>query len=45
MNLLLDTHAFLRAIDDDPRLSKAARAACFAVSFVSFTTAYRPGVE
>jgi PIN domain nuclease of toxin-antitoxin system len=43
MNLLLDTHAFLWAIDDDPRLSQKAREAIVDgnnIVFVSAATAW-----
>ncbi len=43
MNLLLDTHAFLWAIDDDPKLSQKARKAIVDgknIVFVSAATAW-----
>lgn len=43
MNLLLDTHAFLWAIDDDPKLSQKAREAIVDgknIVFVSAATAW-----
>jgi PIN domain nuclease of toxin-antitoxin system len=48
MNLLLDTHVFLWAIDDDPRLSKAARAAIIDgnnIVFVSAATAWEISIK
>ncbi|MCL4863618.1 MAG: type II toxin-antitoxin system VapC family toxin [Caldilineaceae bacterium] len=48
MNLLLDTHVFLWAIDDDPRLSNAARAAIIDgnnVVFVSAATAWEISIK
>lgn len=48
MNLLLDTHAFLWAIDNNPRLSVAARAAItdgFNVIFVSAATAWEISIK
>jgi len=48
MNLLLDTHAVLGAIDDDQRLSPAARAAIIDgnnVVFVSAATAWEISIK
>lgn len=48
MNLLLDTHVFLWAIDDDPQMSKAARAAIIDgnnVVFVSAATAWEISIK
>jgi PIN domain nuclease of toxin-antitoxin system len=43
MNLLLDTHVFLWAVDDDPNLSPAAKAAILDgqnIVYVSAATAW-----
>ena len=48
MNLLLDTHVFLWAIDDDPQLSYAARAAIIDgnnMVFVSAATAWEIAIK
>lgn len=48
MNLLLDTHAFLWAIDNNPRLSSAARGAIINgsnVVFVSAATAWEISIK
>ncbi|MCP4361772.1 MAG: type II toxin-antitoxin system VapC family toxin [Chloroflexi bacterium] len=48
MNLLLDTHAFLWAIDDNPKLSQRARAAIVDgnnVVFVSAATAWEISIK
>ena len=48
MNLLLDTHVFLWAIDDDPQLSHAARAAIIDgnnMVFVSAVTAWEIAIK
>lgn len=48
MNLLLDTHAFLWAIDNDPRLSQKARDAIIDgdnVVFVSAATAWEIAIK
>jgi PIN domain nuclease of toxin-antitoxin system len=48
MNLLLDTHVFLWAIDNNPRLSRAARAAIIDgnnVVFVSAATAWEISIK
>ena len=48
MNLLLDTHAFLWAIDDDPQLSHAARSAIINgnnIVFVSAATAWEISIK
>ena len=48
MNLLLDTHAFLWAVDDDSRLSSAARSAIIDgrnVVYVSAATAWEIAIK
>ena len=48
MNLLLDTHAFLWAISNDPKLSKATRAAIVDgrnVVYVSAVTAWEIAIK
>ncbi len=48
MNLLLDTHVFLWAVDDNPKLSAKARAAIVAgsnVVFVSAATAWEISIK
>lgn len=48
MNLLLDTHAFLWAVDDDSRLSSAARAAIIDgrnVVYISAATAWEIAIK
>lgn len=48
MNLLLDTHAFLWAIDDNPKLSQAARSAIIDgnnMVFVSAATAWEIAIK
>ena len=48
MNLLLDTHAFLWAIDNDPRLSQKARDAItdgHNIVFVSAATAWEMSIK
>lgn len=48
MNLLLDTHVFLWAVDDDPRLSPAARTAIIDgnnLVFVSAVTAWEIAIK
>lgn len=48
MNLLLDTHVFLWAVDDDPNLSPAARAAILDgrnIVYVSAATAWEISIK
>jgi len=48
MNLLLDTHAFLWAVDDNPKLSSAAKAANLDghnIVYVSADTAWEISIK